>query len=199
MFLILTRPRSPCVEICQQSHYRWLKAITRISSRLWACRRQLAKLSPWVKSQSQFNPYTSIRRPLSVFYSTNFSSILPIGWAKLGLFAVDKEWGGQPSLLWRRNIYFPSLNLDKTSERHFRVTFTKVVKLLYHWVSAFANEEILLTKTICLAGCKRRSKVRSALWFVGYGKINISTIHWIFNITSLLSLAFVRSLHFTQD
>ena len=47
----------------------------------------------------------------------------------------------------------------------------KVVELLYHWVSAFVNEEILLTIVSCLAGCKRRSNVRSALFLVGYGKI----------------------------
>lgn len=130
-----------------------LKASARsITACMTAWRWQLAKPSPWVKSQSQFNSYSSIRLAPDRLLQYEHSSILSIGWAKLDLFAVDKVWARQPSLLRRTNDY-----PREGAEDLFRRDVHKVVELLYHWVSAFAPEEILLTLvSYLIAGCERR-------------------------------------------
>ena len=52
-------------------------------------------------------------------------------------------------------IIEPRQEIREEIQEIFQRDVHKIVELLYHWVSAFAHEEILLTIVSCLASCGR--------------------------------------------
>ena len=130
---------------------------------LRACRRQIAKLSPWAKSQSQFNSYTSIRRPLSVFYTANSVQFYLSGGRNWVFSLLTKDEGNQVCC---EGETFTIIE----PRQDIREIFQGDIQSCGVVVSLGECNCNLLTIVSCLAGCKRQSNVRSALYFVGYDK-----------------------------
>ena len=96
-----------------------------------------------MKSQSQSNSYTSIKRPLSIFYSTNavrFCLSDGRNWV-FSLLTKDE----QGNRVCYEGEIFTIIEPRQDIRKAFQADIHKVVELLYHWLSTFANKEILFT------------------------------------------------------